>query len=366
MESEVSSKADFSIIKYSQCWEDTNLVLQALSIKPGDICLSIAAAGDNTLSLLSGNPAKVIAIDLNYCQLALLKLKVTAMKELSYDELVTLFGYNQAKEVRLNLYRKLRPFLEPDVAGFWSENLHLVEKGIADSGHLESYFRIFRKGILPLVHSKRTISQLFSPRSKQKRAGFYENRWNSLRWKLIAGLFFSRYSLQKLGRDQSFFQYADNSLSKQISCHLFDALVSQEPWRNPYLHWILLGRYDFEKNILPFWLERKNYDKIKINLDKLEIRQDSLESFLSHYSGPQIDCFNLSDIFEYMSEKNFINCLALIVSKANNGARMAYFNMLAERVFRSDQIEDCAVKQANQTFFYSRFVSEKIRKENAA
>lgn len=365
MESEVSNKADFSLIKYSQCWEDTNLVLQALSIKESDICLSIAAAGDNTLSLLSKNPKKVIALDLNFCQIALLKLKVHAMQVLSYDEFVTLLGYDQSIEKRQALYLKIKNGLEPDVERYWTNNAYLIEKGIADSGRLESYFRIFRKGVLPLIHSENTITQLFSPKSRQKRAGFYENRWNSLRWKIIASLFFSRYSLQKLGRDKSFFQYADHSLSKQIACHLTDALVCQEPWRNPYLHWILSGRYDFEKNIVPYFLDRKNYALIKANLHKLEIKQDSLEGFLSSYSGPCIDAFNLSDIFEYMSENNFLNCLSLIVSKANNGARLAYFNMLAQRDAAGKDIEKCPLNLSNQTFFYSRFIAERIKKEAA-
>ena len=69
MKSEVIDKVDFSIIRYSQCWEDTEVLLKALDIKDGDICLSIASAGDNSFGLLTQNPKKVVALDLNAVQL---------------------------------------------------------------------------------------------------------------------------------------------------------------------------------------------------------------------------------------------------------------------------------------------------------
>lgn len=366
MNSEVQSKGNFSLIKYSQCWEDTYLVLNTLEIKPGDICLSIAAAGDNSLSLLTQSPKKVIAIDLNPCQLALLQLKVAAIKELDYDQFITLFGYNQNTESRIELYLKIENKLDNRTKKFWSQNLHLINKGIADCGQLEYYFRLFRKGILPLIHSKGLTRNLFTKRSKQKRADFFFNRWNTRSWRLISKIFFSRYTLEKLGRDQSFFDYAKRSLSSQIASRLKDALVNQEPAKNPYLHWILLGRYDFENNIVPHWLEPQNFRTIKENIDRLEIEQNSLESYLSNYKGQAIDCFNLSDIFEYMSEDNFATCLTLIASKASDGARLAYFNMLVDRMGHTYQFEESSVNKSNQTFFYSRFISERIIKGKAA
>lgn len=366
MNSEVQSKGNFSLIKYSQCWEDTNLVLNTLDIKPGDICLSIAAAGDNSLSLLTRSPKKVIAIDLNPCQLALLQLKVKAIKELDYDQFVTLFGYDQNIESRIGLYLKIEQKLDSKTREFWSQNLSLINSGIADCGQLEYYFRLFRKRVLPLIHSRSLTRKLFTKRSKQKRADFFFNRWNTRSWRLFSKIFFSRYTLEKFGRDQAFFDYAKTSLSSQIASRLKDALVNQDPAKNPYLHWILLGRYDFENNIVPHWLEPQNFQCIKANIDRLEIEQNSLESYLSNYKGQAIDCFNLSDIFEYMSEDNFYTCLALIESKASDGARLAYFNMLVDRIARTNQLEECSIKKSNQTFFYSRFISKRIIKGRAA
>ena len=52
MHSEVADRTDFSIVRYAQVWEDADVLLEALDVQPGDTCLSIASAGDNTLALL--------------------------------------------------------------------------------------------------------------------------------------------------------------------------------------------------------------------------------------------------------------------------------------------------------------------------
>ena len=45
--SEVAGKADFRGIRYAQCWEDADVLVEGLDVHPGDVCLSIASAGEN-------------------------------------------------------------------------------------------------------------------------------------------------------------------------------------------------------------------------------------------------------------------------------------------------------------------------------
>ena len=92
MLSEVAQRADFSRIRYAQCWEDADILLEALNIQPGFTCLSIASAGDNALAMLSKGPRKVVAIDINPAQLAALELRVAAFRELRHPELLALIG----------------------------------------------------------------------------------------------------------------------------------------------------------------------------------------------------------------------------------------------------------------------------------
>ncbi len=65
---------------------------KASTCSPGDVCVSIASAGDNALALLTRDPAQVIALDLNPAQLACLELRVAAYRALTHAELLELVG----------------------------------------------------------------------------------------------------------------------------------------------------------------------------------------------------------------------------------------------------------------------------------
>ena len=106
-DSRLASEADFSVIRYAQCWEDADVLLDSLDIQPGDVCLSIASAGDNTLSLLARDPSRVVAVDLSAAQLACLEIRVAAYRTLTHADLLELIGTRPSTQ-RSELYRRLR------------------------------------------------------------------------------------------------------------------------------------------------------------------------------------------------------------------------------------------------------------------
>ena len=60
MKDRIEDRARFDRIRYANCWEDADILLEAMAIKPGGFYLSVSSAGDNRLSLLSGNPAQAL------------------------------------------------------------------------------------------------------------------------------------------------------------------------------------------------------------------------------------------------------------------------------------------------------------------
>ncbi len=92
MSSEVSQKANFSIIRYAQCWEDADILMEALNIRSAHTCVAIGSAGDNALAMLSRGPERLIALDISPAQIACLELRVAAYKELKHGELLELIG----------------------------------------------------------------------------------------------------------------------------------------------------------------------------------------------------------------------------------------------------------------------------------
>src|SRR6516165_10121006 len=142
MRKQAAQPANVSGLRYAQCWEDADILLEALNIQPGCTCLSIASAGDNTLAILSKDPRKVLAIDRNPAQIAALELRVAAFRELEHPELLALIGSVESRN-RIALYKRCRKCLSKAAREFWDGCPKLIEAGIGSVGKLESYLRIF-------------------------------------------------------------------------------------------------------------------------------------------------------------------------------------------------------------------------------
>jgi len=123
MTTEVARYADFSQLRYAQCWEDADVLLQALALAPHHRCLAIASAGDNTLAMLAQAPEQVVAVDLNPAQLACLELRVAAYRVLNHPQLLQLLGSQPTSPQRRHqLYTTCRPLLTPAAQVFWGNN----------------------------------------------------------------------------------------------------------------------------------------------------------------------------------------------------------------------------------------------------
>jgi S-adenosylmethionine-diacylglycerol 3-amino-3-carboxypropyl transferase len=362
MKSEAARHASFDIVRYAQCWEDADLVVQALVQRPGQTFVSIASAGDNSLALLASAPERVFALDLSSAQLACLELRMAAYRELAHGELLELIGSRPSTRRRA-LYTRCRPLLGRDAAAFWDAHGAEIDSGIGGAGKFERYFALFRERVLPLVHSRRAVEALLEPRDRTGRERFYAATWNNLRWRLLFRVFFSRVVMGRLGRDASFFRYVEGSVAERILARTRYALVELAPAENPYLHWILTGTHG---TALPFALRPENFDAIRANIDRISWDAAPLEAFVDQLGAASVDGFNLSDIFEYMSEQNAAALLARLARAARPGARLAYWNMLARRRRPESLAAVLAPRRdlseplfnADKAFFYSDFVVE--------
>jgi len=363
--SEIQQRADFSAIRYAQCWEDSRLLTKGL--KPaGRHCLSIGSAGDNSFALLAAGAASVTAVEMNAAQIACIELRRAAYLTLEHGQFLELLGSRPSTD-RTKWYLACREKLPQEVRDFWDAEPLLIENGIGSAGKFERYFALFRNWILPLAHPKTRVASLLEAKSPQERLKFYNEVWDHRRWRWIFQLFFSRTVMGALGRDPEFFKYVEGSVADRILHRTRHALVELSPAENPYLDWILTGTHG---EALPEALEEPNFHRIRKSLSegKFEIAQMPLEAWLSAHPGRRYDAFNLSDIFEYMSEANTADLLGRCVTASNPGARLAYWNMLAPRSrpgSMADRLLPCqaeadALFAEDRAFFYSRFVIEEV------
>ena len=370
MVSEAAARAEFSSVRYAQVWEDADVLLAALDIRAGHDCLSIASAGDNALAMLARGPRSVTAIDLNPAQLACLELRVAAYRRLSHAELLEVLGSRPSRR-RLELYGRIRAELKPATRAFWDARRRAIRRGVGSAGKFERFLALFRRFVLPLVHSRRTVKDLLAGGGLDERRRYYDARWDTWRWRLVFRLFFSRSIVGRLGRDPAFFRYVEGDASERLLGRMRDALTRTDPAQNPYLHWVLTGTHG---DALPFALRPENFENIRANLHRLTIRRDSLEAYLQDAEPNSLDRFNLSDVFEYVSEENYGRVLAAALRAARPGARLAYWNMLVPRsrpaalAGRLEPVSDLGrrLHAADKAIFYSDFVVEEAAPALAA
>lgn len=352
----IADRASFDHIRYAQVWEDADVLLAGLAVRPGAHLASIASAGDNCLALLTADPASVTAFDLSDAQLACLRLRMAAYRRLDHGQVLELIG-SRPSDRRDHLLDNCLGVLSPADGSFWHNQRSAVRRwGVGGVGKFERYFRLFRRRVLPLVHPVARVQALMQPRDAEGRAAFYRH-WNNRRWRWLLRLFFSRNVMGRLGRDPAFFEFAEGSLTDHLAARIRHALVTLAPAENPYLHWILTGQHG---DVLPLALRADAFIPIRDRLDRLHLHQTGLTALLPDLAS--VDGWNLSDIFEYMTPMETRAALSAILSVTRPGGRLVWWNMLVPRPAPDDlsliahDAEAARLFAADKAFFYSALV----------
>jgi S-adenosylmethionine-diacylglycerol 3-amino-3-carboxypropyl transferase len=361
-EAEIAKKARFDIIRYGQVWEDADTLIEALAGPPGRTFLSVCSAGDNALALLLLDPALVVARDLSVAQLHCLAARIAALRVLHWREFVDLMEPSPSVD-RVGLLRRVLPAMEPAARAFWEQRVDMVAQfGLAGTGKFERYFSLFRRRVLPLIHNESTVNDVFMSRTEPERQRFFAEHWDNWRWRLATRLFFSSFVMGRLGRDPAFFAHAEGDLPAQIRRKVRQAAVDQDPSKNPYMQWILLGQH---RTALPLAWREEHFGTIRARLDRLRAELAAIDA----PADQSFDGFNLSDVFEYMGPEAFSESYGRLLAVANPDARLVYWNMMAPRrapaayigrIVRDPATEN-RLKPADKAFFYADFVVEDVR-----
>jgi S-adenosylmethionine-diacylglycerol 3-amino-3-carboxypropyl transferase len=360
--SKLTENVAFDFIRYANCWEDADILGKALSPKAGSKILSIGSAGDNSFSMLLFDPELVVAVDVNKTQLFLIELKKIIMQAFDYEQVITFLGFRQNKN-RVARFNQIKSKLSIETRQYWEQNIAQIERGVINEGKFEKYFQKFSRYVLPLIHSKTTAEKLLMPKSATEQAAFYDEQWNTWRWRLLFKIFFSKYVMGKYGRDPEFLKQVNISVGEFIFQRAEQHLKSTHAQNNFILRYNLMGSFGF---LLPNYLQPENFDKIKQNLSKLHIFEGYAEAAIEKFGT--FDSMNLSNIFEYMDADLFQKTASSLVEGTNAGGRLAYWNLMVPRRISSilpnetNYLNDLSTQlsQEDKGFFYGGFfVDEK-------
>ena len=362
----VRERAAWDLVRYASVWEDADLLCEALApVARGARLLSIASAGDNALALLTLEPAEVVAADLSSAQLACLELRMAAFRRLEHASVLAFLGVTgvMAQADRVGTYRQLKSDLGEESRAFWDAHAEDIAAGVIHAGKFERYFQLFRRFVLPLLHSRSTVTALRAPRSVEAQRAFYRERWDTWRWRALFRIFFSRFVMGRLGRDPAFFSYVEGSVGDRLLERSRHALSDIPTSSNPHLAYILTG--NFAPGALPRYLRPEHFDAIRAGLDRVRpVRAGVAEAAVGRFQG-----YNLSDVFEYMDPAEHERTYARLLESASPGARLVYWNMLVPRgvpaplASRVEALDALAgqLHERDQAWFYSRLHVDQVR-----
>ncbi len=359
-------------IRYAQCWEDPATLRQALAVNSKDNVLSIASGGDNTFALLLDNPKSIVAIDSNPSQIFLVELKMRALQVRDYEDFLGFLGV-RAWPIRARLYSFVQPNLTASARGYWDANMRIMKKGIVHCGKFERYFELFRRAVLPLIHDKREILQLLNGSSARSQKRFYDEVWDNWRWRVLFRVFFGKFLLGRIGRDASYFRYVKlDGIADELLRRTRRGFTEVPLHSNYFVEYILTGRFSDCLNLHPY-LQPSNFELLKSRVNKVRLVIGCVEDYLRGLPPNAISKFNLSDIFEYMSEEAVETLLRSIAQASLDNARLLFWTLFVPRGVPLS-LRDCiepVTQLSNElyaqtrTFFYGSVALWRKRKNSS-
>jgi S-adenosylmethionine-diacylglycerol 3-amino-3-carboxypropyl transferase len=300
--------------------EDTRSELAALEIAPGDTAVAIAAGGGRALSLLVAGPARLVALDRAVDQLHQLELKAAAVDALEREALLGFLGL-APDAGRRERYAALRGALSPGARRYWDQRGALVGAGVQTAGRLERALlratgALRALGLLgwatPLFAAQTLEAQRALLASERRRAGL---ALASLR------LLLHPLAVFAATQDPGFLRSSEGPLADYL-VRRFLRFADAHLVRESFLLRMLHDGAPSALGPLPPWLDAFGLERVKKNLERLELCQGDLRDFAARTRGSAPHKWSLSDVSCWMPEAAFHALLDALARRSPPGSRL--------------------------------------------
>ena len=325
----------FRGLVYTQIWEDPEIDLEALALRPDSHVVAIASGGCNVLSYLTADPARITAVDLSRAHVALNRLKLVAATRLpSWQAFYGFFGTADDQANVAAYHRLIAPHLDPQSRAYWESRglQHLGRQRISIFAR-----NAYRHGVLGrfigIAHAAARIygvdlRDLLSARSLDEQRRFFETMLVPLfdkpavRWATA-----NRLSLYGLGIPPA--QYEALAGGRDMGTVLrsrVERLACGFSLDDNYFTWQAFGRrYSRDaEGPLPPYLRREQFDAVRARVDRVEVLNRSVTEYLAGCPDASRDRYVLLDAQDWMTDAQLTALWAEITRTARPGARVIF------------------------------------------
>lgn len=297
---------------YNQIWEDPDIDLEALALRPHHRLITIASGGCNILNYLAADPAEIVAVDLNANHVALTRLKLAALADLpSYEDFFRFFGEANDKANRDAFDNFLSHRLDPVTRKYWEKFIPLHGRRInMFARNLYRYGLLGRFiGVLHAVarlHGKR-LKPIVNARSVAEQREVFQSMIAPLfDYKSIRFLSKTPVSLYALGIPPA--QYdelvaAGNGDAASVLRARVEKLACDFPIQQNYFAWQAFARgYDTANRMaVPAYLREDVYDVIRSRTNRVSVHHASMTEYLKTQAPQSLHRYVLLDAQDWMT-----------------------------------------------------------------
>jgi len=325
----------FRGLVYTQIWEDPEVDLEALALRPDSHVVTIASGGCNVLSYLTADPGRITALDLSVAHVALNRLKLMAASRLpSWEAFYRFFGSADA-EANIAAYERLiAPYLDAPSRHYW-EGRSLQQWG---RQRISIFARnAYRHGVLGrfigLTHAIARaygvdLRELLSAHTLEEQRQFFETAMaplfdkRAVRWATA-----NRLSLYGLGIPPAQYEaLAGGTDMRHVLRARLERLACGFSLDDNYFAWQAFGR-SYAGNAsgpLPPYLRREHFDVVRARTHRVEVMNRSITEYLAGCPDTSRDRYVLLDAQDWMTDAQLDALWTEITRTARPGARVIF------------------------------------------
>lgn len=323
----------FRGLVYAQIWEDPDVDMTALQIRPDSRIIAIASGGCNVLSYLTADPEAITAVDLNTAHIALNKLKLASAQHLPDHAHFRRFFAEADSAANISAYRThVLPHLDETTRRYWEGRDLSGRRRI--SGFTSN---IYKRGLLGnfigVAHLlarlyKIDLSAILAARDIAEQRRVFERE--------MAPVFDKRFvrwltdqpaSLFGLGIPPAQFEaLAGNEPMAEVLRRRLEKLACDFPVEDNYFAWQAFGRgYGRgDRSPLPPYLQAANWQTVRERANRIDVRHANLTEHLTAQPAASLDRYVLLDAQDWMTDDQLNALWTQITRTARPGARVLF------------------------------------------
>jgi S-adenosylmethionine-diacylglycerol 3-amino-3-carboxypropyl transferase len=315
--------------------EDPLTERRVLDLKAGDRVLSVASGGEVPLSLISlTDNLHITAVDISQAQINLCRIKLAAALCLGFPENGQFLGFDFMKpQQRIEIYRDvICQQLTEEETLFWNENLSIVGQGVISAGRFEQYIAKMRF-FSNLFIGKRNLQWLIDcPNLEDQKEIFKKYIASRKSLQMLFRVAFHPAVYKNRGLQEKALRHADKSTGERFYRKFESFCTANLASQNYFLQYFLTGRCQ-TPGAFPHYLQPQNRHRLKNFSDQLQFETISFEKKIREEESGVFNKIHLSNLGDWMSEKEFSDLKDLLLEKCLPGT------ILCSRYLQKNQFD---------------------------